>query len=234
METLYGAPVNVETRPQVVVMKMQFQFMTNYNYLIIDPATSQAVIVDPAWEMDKIDAALDDAQVTLAGILITHSHPDHLNLAAPLATRRRCPIWMSNSEIAVSGFAHPWLVGIDTAPWYVGALQIQPLHTPGHTPGCFCYLIGDNLFTGDVLFAEGCGMCPDVPAAHRMFASLEYLKALLEPHTRVYPGHSYGKAPGQRFHDIMQDNIYLQFKDKDTFAGFRMRKMQNRMSMFGQ
>lgn len=222
------------TRPQVVVLKMQFHFMTNYNYLIVDPASRQAVIVDPAWEMEKIDAALEQAQAQLAGILVTHSHPDHLNLAAPLAARMRCPIWMANREIEVCGFQNEWLVGIDTAPWYVGGMQIQPLHTPGHTPGCFCYLIGDNLFTGDVLFAEGCGVCPDMEGAYTMYSSLGYLKALIEPHTLVFPGHSYGKSPGQRFDQILQDNIYLQFSDRETFAAFRMRKNQNRMSMFGQ
>jgi hydroxyacylglutathione hydrolase len=220
--------------PSVVVLKMQFRSMTNYNYLVVDAATRRAVIVDPAWEMDKVDAALDAAGATLAGILITHSHPDHLHLAAPLAEARQCPIWMSHAEMAVSSFRSEWLVGIDSAPWYVGMMQIQPLHTPGHTPGCFCYLIGDNLFTGDVLFAEGCGMCPDQAAAYTMHASLEYLKALIEPQVRVYPGHSYGKAPGQRFEDILQDNIYLQFAERDAFVRFRMRAMQSRINMFGQ
>jgi hydroxyacylglutathione hydrolase len=229
-----GAAAKDATGPEVVVLKMQLRSMTNYNYLIVDPATRRAVIVDPAWEMDKVDAALDAAGATLAGILITHSHPDHINLAAALAVARQCPIWMSHAEMAVSAFRSEWLVGIDSAPWYVGAMQIVPLHTPGHTPGCFCYLIGENLFTGDVLFAEGCGMCPDLAAAYRMHASLAYLKALIEPQVRVYPGHSYGKAPGQRFEDILQDNIYLQFSEPDAFVRFRMRAMQSRVNMFGQ
>ena len=234
MEKLQGLAAHVAGQPHVHVLKMQFHFMTNYNYLIVDPISGQAVIVDPAWEMEKVDAALAQTGATLAGILVTHSHPDHLNLAGPLAERRQCPIWMSNAEIAYSGFSHPRLAGIDSAPWDVGAMQIQPVPTPGHTPGCYCYLVGENLFTGDVLFAEGCGMCPDTPAAHTMYASLEYLKALLEPHTRVYPGHSYGKTPGTRFDAIMHDNIYLQFADRDAFAAFRMRKVQSRVNMFGQ
>jgi hydroxyacylglutathione hydrolase len=229
-----AAAVVAAERPQVTVLKTQFQFMTNYNYLIVDPLSRQAVIVDPSWEMDKIDAALSAAGATLAGILITHSHPDHLNLAAPLAARMRCPIWMSHAEIAHSGFQHPQLVGLDTAPWYVAGLQIQPLHTPGHTPGCYCYLIGDNLFTGDVLFAEGCGMCPDTESAHTMYASLQYLKALLAPQTRIFPGHSYGKQPGQRFDDVLKENIYLQFSNPAMFASFRMRKVPRRVNLFGE
>jgi hydroxyacylglutathione hydrolase len=78
-------------------------------------------------------------------------------------------------------------------------MQIRPIATPGHTPGSICYLIGDNLFSGDVLFYEGCGICPDIASAHTMFASLERLKTLLRPETRVYPGHCYGMPPGQPF-----------------------------------
>ena len=227
-----GAPGTAQ--PRVSVLKMQFHMMTNYNYLVVDPATRQAVIVDPAWQMDKIDQALELAQAELAGILVTHSHPDHLNLAAPLSERLRCPIWMSKREIADSGFQSERLVGIDNAPWYVGGMQIQPILTPGHTPGCVCFLVGDNLFTGDVLFAEGCGMCPDMEGAYAMYQSLEYLKVLIEPHTQIYPGHSYGKAPGQPFSQLLRDNIYLQFKNPQSFAAFRLRRMQGRINVFGQ
>lgn len=233
MEELYGAAAGVDSEAHVVVLKMRFQFMTNYNYLIVDQVSRQAVIVDPAWEMAKVEAALEQTQSTLAGILVTHSHPDHLNLAGPLASEKRCPIWMSHSEIEWSGFTHERLVGIDTAPWYVGEMQIQPIHTPGHTQGCTCFLIGDNLFTGDVLFAEGCGMCPDIASARTMYASLAYLKALIAPHTRIYPGHSYGKPPGQRFAQVLRDNIYLQFSDHDSFVAFRMRKAQS-LNIFGE
>jgi hydroxyacylglutathione hydrolase len=124
------------------------------------------------------------------------------------------------------------LVGIDTSPWAVGQMLIEPIFTPGHTPGSTCYLIGENLFTGDVLFAEGCGMCPDTEAAHAMFASLEHLKTRLKPQTRIFPGHSYGKPPGQILSQLLRDNIYLQFSDKDSFAAFRLRSGQNEAKMF--
>ena len=218
--------------PQVIVLKMCHQFIKNFNYLVIDPSSGQAVVVDPAWEMEKIDQALMDVQATLSGILITHSHPDHVHLAEPLAEKYCCPIWMSKEEIADSGFSARHLIGIDTSPWTVGEMLIEPILTPGHTPGCVCYLIGDNLFSGDVLFTEGCGMCSDTQAAHAMFASLENLKTRLKSQTRIFPGHSYGELPGRMLSQLRKDNIYLQFADKDSFTSFRLRRGQNMERMF--
>jgi glyoxylase-like metal-dependent hydrolase (beta-lactamase superfamily II) len=220
--------------PQVIMLEMYYQQVKNYNYLVLDPCTHLAVLVDPAWQMEKIDSALLRAGARLRGVLLTHSHPDHIDLAEAVAEKHRCPIWMSREEIAASGFSARQLVAIGTLPWYVGSMEIRPLFTPGHTPGGMCYLIGDNLFTGDTLFAEGCGLCPDVAGAHAMFASLNRLKGMLGPTTRIFPGHSYGKAPGQPFSQVLQDNIYLQIPNKETFAAFRLRKRPRDFNLFGQ
>ncbi len=216
--------------PQVIVLKMSYLFMINYNYLVIDNTSNQSVIVDPAWDMEKIEQALASARTSLNGILLTHSHPDHIHLAKPLAAKYHCPIWMSNEEIASSGYKAQQLIGIDMMPWSVGQIQIHPIFTPGHTPGGTCYLIGDNLFTGDTLFAEGCGMCADTQAARTMFSSLEYLKIRLKTETHVFPGHSYGKPPGQKFSLLLKDNMYLQFKNENDFAAYRLRNGQNILS----
>jgi hydroxyacylglutathione hydrolase len=220
------------TMPQIVVLKMCHAFMKNYSYLVVDPSSRQAVIVDPAWQMEKIEQALIDTQANLSGVLITHSHPDHTHLAVPIAEEYGCPIWMSKEEIADSGFNARQLAAIDTNPWAVGQMLIEPILTPGHTPGCMCYLVAGSLFTGDVLFAEGCGLCPDVKAAHAMFASLEILKKRLRPETRIFPGHSYGTPPGQRLSQLLKENIYLQFADQHSFAAFRLRIGQNVAKMF--
>ncbi len=216
--------------PHVVVMSMQHQSMKNFTYLVVDPTTLKSVIVDPAWEMEKIAQALRETGATLSGILVTHAHPDHVHLAQPLAQFYDCPIWISNVEL--STLSAPRWVGIQASPWSVGQMRIEPIHTPGHTPGSMCYLIGNNLFSGDVLFAEGCGLCSDTHAAYDMFESLETLKSRLGPDIRIYPGHSYGVTPGQDFSRLLKENMYLQFADKASFAAFRLRSGQNLARMF--
>jgi hydroxyacylglutathione hydrolase len=218
--------------PRVIVLEVQCPFIKNYNYLVVDPVSRQAVIVDPAWQMEKIDQALMDARATLGGILITHAHPDHIHLAKPIAEQFNCPIWMSKEEIVASGFNARQLIGIDATPFVAGQTLIEPILTPGHTPGSICYLVGHNLFTGDVLFAEGCGMCPDTEAAYAMFASLQELKARLNPQTYIFPGHSYGNPPGQVLSQLLKDNIYLQISNKHAFAAFRLRSRQNKAKLF--
>jgi hydroxyacylglutathione hydrolase len=229
--TARAARLEIRLKPRVITINVRNRAMMNFNYLVVDPKTRDAVIVDPAWEMGKIDQALEDADATLRGILVTHSHPDHIHLANPLAQKYDCPIWMSKTEIDSSRFSAANLVGIDATPWAVGQMVIFPLATPGHTPGSTCYLIDGNLFTGDVLFAEGCGMCPDTQAAHAMYASLELLKAL-EPETLVFPGHSYGQPPGRAMEQVREENMYLQFRDKHSFAAFRLRGGQRKETMF--
>lgn len=217
--------------PHVSLIKVARGIMKNNNYLVVDPATGQAVLVDPAWEADKLHAALASSEATLRGILITHSHLDHIDLAKPMADWYNCPIWMSRQEIDCSGFRARQLEAIGERAWRVGAMTITPMFTPGHTPGCTCYQIGDNLFSGDVLFVEGCGMCNSVEAAHDMFDSLELLKRTLRPHTRVFPGHTYVRPPGQTFSDVLDSNTYLHFSDKHRFAAYRLRTGQNQRSL---
>lgn len=212
---------------RVFLIKVARQAMKNNNYLVVDPETRDAVLIDPAWQAEKIRSAVEHADARVRAILLTHGHRDHVDQASPLAEFYGCPIRMSREEITASGFQSPRLMPLDGAPWQVGRMTVQPILTPGHTPGCVCYLIDDHLFTGDVLFVEGCGMCPDEPAAHQMYDSLEMLKDRLAPHTRVYPGHTYLKPPGLSFREVRNRNMYLHFADRHSFASFRLRKGQD-------
>lgn len=232
MNMSYTTAARNQLVSEVIVLRMVYMSIVNYSYLIVDRGTRRAVIIDPAWDIEQIYAALANTGTILSGILLTHSHPDHTHLAMPLAAQYRCPVWMSHEEIAASGFSLQQLIGINGSPWSVGRISIQPILTPGHTAGSTCYLIEDNLFTGDTLFAEGCGLCENEQAAHQMFASMECLKNTLTPATRIFPGHVYGKPPGQLFSGLLKDNIYLQFKDQHDFAAYRLRKGQNKSGHF--
>ena len=217
--------------PTVTLINVARGAMKNNNYLVTDPASGQALLVDPAWEAGKLHAALAGSHASLSGILITHAHFDHIDLARPLADFYNCPIWMSREEIDASGFRAPQLEAVGERAWNVGQMTVTPMLTPGHTPGCTCYQVGENLFSGDVLFNEGCGMCNGTEAAHAMFDSLEQLKRTTPPQTRVFPGHTYARAPGQTFAQVMASNAYLHFQDRHKFAAFRLRKGQSQGSL---
>lgn len=223
----HHAPTSGEAdAPQVFLLETARGVMKNNTYLVVDPVTHQAVAIDPAWQPEAYADALAATRATLCEILITHTHADHIDLAIPMSQHYNCPVRMSREEIAWSGFDAMRLLPLDGASWQVGAMTIEPILTPGHTPGCVCYRIGDNLFTGDVLFAEGCGICFELEGAYRMFDSLQHLKRRLPPDIHVFPGHTYVRPPGQRFSELMRCNLYLQLDDRDAFAAYRLRKGQ--------
>lgn len=219
---------------KVIPLKVQYAAYINYTYLVIDEITKQAISVDPAWEMDIIERALEQEQARLVGILLTHHHNDHTHLAEPLAETFNVPVLMSQTEAETYDFtsAHLQLIKSDSK-FQLGALSITPHFTPGHTSGCICYEVGDNLFTGDTLFAEGCGACLGQGAdPAQLFHSLQYLKRSISAEKKIYPGHSYGVEIGQQFKDITLNNLYLNIVNPDDFIAFRMRKGQKKLLEF--
>jgi hydroxyacylglutathione hydrolase len=217
---------------RVVPLKMQRQFpgmlMKNYTYLVFDPLRRQALVVDPAWELPKLDEALEQHQLLLTTILVTHGHRDHVDLVKPLVEKYGCEVWMSERDSASFGFQCDNLRTIATeTPFQTAHITIVPISTPGHTMGCICYLIEDNLFSGDTLFTEGCGMCFGKESDPKLlFHSLQRLKTDLYPATKVFPAHSYGREPGKDLSYLLEYNPYLQFEEEEKFVAFRMRQGQ--------
>jgi hydroxyacylglutathione hydrolase len=216
--------MNIVSYP-IKVSKLSFK---NYCYLIINTYNKKAILIDPAWEMEKNERQLEHHQVTLVSILLTHHHFDHVNLANSLALKYHVPVMMSKTEIEYYGFSCHNLSPIgQTNNITIEQIEILPLFTPGHTRGAISYWVADNLFSGDTLFIEGCGICIGHGGdPSQMFDSLSYLKAIIPIDTKIYPGHSYGKEPGLPFPYLLRNNIYLQFNNKQQFIDFRMRKNQ--------
>ena len=215
-------------------LKLNHGQLTNYCYIIVDNTNGKAVIVDPAWQSDKISRKLTELNVTPVAILLTHSHYDHVNLADAFAKKYSSIVLMSKDEIDCYGYRCTNLYPIENGSEFrLNNILIEPLATSGHTKGSVCYLIDQNLFSGDTLFIEGCGTCWGKGASvHAMFDSFQFLKKNISSSTRIFPGHSFGKEPGLMFEELKHYNAYLHFDRRDCFVSFRMRKNQPGMFTF--
>jgi hydroxyacylglutathione hydrolase len=209
--------------------------MQNFVYLIGDRATHRAVVVDPAWDIDAILNTLAADDMRLEAALITHFHPDHLGGslmghhiqgAAELLERgEKIKVHIHKSEAdyvpRISSLSRSDLhlvEGGDTI--VVGSQLIRYLHTPGHTPGSQCFLVGDNLISGDTLFIGSCGRV-DLPGSDpaQMYDSLVNKLRALPDHTVLYPGHDYASRPTSTIGDEKRRNPYLRFDRLEDFLG---------------
>lgn len=193
-------------------------------YLAADPVTRQAAVIDPVLDFDYRSgrAGVDSANAVLAAaqsagleivwILETHAHADHLSAAPHLArqTGARTGIGENIREVQrifrpvfnlaeVSGDGGEFdRLFRDGERFELGSLQVEVLHTPGHTPACVSYRIGDAVFVGDTLFMPDYGTArADFPGgdAATLYRSIKRLLAL-PPATRLFMCHDY-KAAGR-------------------------------------
>ncbi|MDT8912597.1 MBL fold metallo-hydrolase [Amycolatopsis sp. PS_44_ISF1] len=208
--------------------------MVNFAYLIGDRETGEAVLVDPAYAVrDLLDVLAADG-MRLTGVLATHYHADHvggelMGLALPgiaeLLAVEPVPIHVQAEEAEwvrrATGVSATDLTthGHDEV-LDVGSVGIRLLHTPGHTPGSQCFLVGDRLVSGDTLFLEGCGRT-DFPGgdAEAIFHSLQGL-AGLPGDPVVCPGHQYSAEPSAPLSSVKQSNFV--FRPRSTAEWHRM------------
>ncbi|PWU67371.1 MBL fold metallo-hydrolase [Gracilibacillus dipsosauri] len=208
-------------------LKMTYQFFINYSYLIVEPNSRNAIVIDPAWELEKITKLLKKNNAKLRAILLTHSHYDHTNLVPTLSEAMQPDVFLSQKEINASGFRCERLHAInDNDSLSLGGLSFRCLLTPGHTTGSMCFYLGNSLFTGDTLFTEGCGVCIRPGGSpEAMYSSIQRLKREIKNDVCIFPGHSFGMPPGQTMEHLRKNNIYLQL-NREHFIKFRMRKNQ--------
>ncbi len=202
--------------------------MKNYSYIVYQNGLSPALIIDPAWELEKYLAVFQEKQLKPQAILLTHLHLDHTHLVSFFQKKYQLPVYASieAKEIATHFFHHEQTLLFSTIP-------CTSYSTPGHTPESSCFLIGEHLFTGDTLFIEGCGMCFEESSNPKaLYKSLQFLKKTISPQTKIYPGHRYGQYPGVSFKDVLDQNLYLNIQDEERFIQFRMRPKQYNLFNF--
>ena len=198
--------------------------MANFMYLLGDPESRTALIVDPAWDVDSLlDTARQD-DYRIVGALITHYHPDHVGGdlwgvqvegVRKLLEQESVPLYVNKHEAeglkVVTGVEDSDLKRVDDGDdLEIGSLKIRFLHTPGHTPGSQCFLIGDRLVAGDTLFVQGCGRV-DLPGGDpdQMYYTLTQKLARLPKDTVLYPGHNYGPTETSTIGEELENNLYL-------------------------
>lgn len=226
--------LKVQSEIDVICIKASQLFTKNFSYLVFDRDSKDGIIIDPAGDLDQIESLISGHRVNLSKVLLTHYHFDHVYLTNTLARKYNIQVLMNRIEIDYYGFNCRNLYAIDDSePIFIGKCKVQSIHTPGHTKGSTCFLIGNNLFTGDTLFVEGCGLCfGDGADPNEMFDSLQQLKSQIDLPTFIYPGHSYGQHPGKTFDYLLQNNIYLRIDNRKYFISFRMRENQYHLFNF--
>ncbi len=160
----------------------------NYSYLVIDPKTSDAAVVDCS-EPDPVLTEVERRGINLTSILATHHHWDHIGGNDALLAHRPLRVYGSREDGSrIPGLTHGLAEGDEVV---VGSLKGQAIFIPAHTSGHLAYYFPDQgvVFTGDTLFAGGCGRLFEGDAG-QMMASLAKL-AVLPPRTKVYCGHEY-------------------------------------------
>ena len=211
--------------------------MVNFVYAVGDRTTGECVLVDPAYAVADLLAAVAADGMNVTGVVASHYHPDHIGGSMMGHTIEGVPALLEHVDVPVHVQATeaPWVsrtigVSADQLATHqsgdivrVGAIDVELLHTPGHTPGSQCLLVNGRLVSGDTLFLDGCGRT-DLPGsdAEAMYDSLQRLAALPDG-TVVFPGHRYSIPSSATMEAIREQNYVFKPSSKDQW-----------MTMFGR
>ena len=159
-----------------------------YTYLLADPESGEALLIDPV--RDRVDrdlALIKEVELRLVYALDTHVHADHVTGAGLLRERTGC-----KTVASARGPESADLRLQDGAKLRLGAIELEVLATPGHTDDSVSFRVGGDLFTGDALLVRGCGRTDFQNGdAGALYDSITQRVFALPDHTRVWPGHDY-------------------------------------------
>ncbi len=233
--------VDDSTPPELYFEQAPVGDMANFAYLVGSRSTREAVLVDPAWDVERLLVRADSDGMKIVGALFTHYHPDHvggqifgleIEGVARLLELAPMPLHVQDAEAEgfrrITGASESDIVrrrGGDRLD--LGPVSIRLLHTPGHTPGSQCFLVEEAtsgpgfLVSGDTLFLGSCGRV-DLPGSdpEAMYRSLNQVLKALPDATRVFPGHAYASEPSDTLGEQKRTNPYLRVATLEQFLQF--------------
>lgn len=181
--------------------------MDNCTYLVTQG--QDALLIDPAWDVNYLIHTLETKKLHLCGVLFTHGHFDHVKFSQELLEHYHLQAYLEEKDAVLSGLPAQLLHTYQGDQHFqIGPFDVHILATPGHTAGCVCIQIEDALFTGDTLFPGACGRV-DLPSSNPrdMLASLRRIASLPDD-TRLFAGHSYG---GRCSSTVAEEKLKNQF-----------------------
>jgi hydroxyacylglutathione hydrolase len=175
---------------------------TNCYVVRVERGTPELVVVDPGDDATTLRLELARTGGTVAAILVTHTHYDHIGAVADLAEAIGAPVYVSETEAPVLANPDAYFPGMRIRPWQaettlsgdetleLAGIEFQTVEVPGHSPGHLAFYADGSLFSGDVLFAGSVGRV-DLPFGD-WDTLVESIRALVDrfpPETIVYSGH---------------------------------------------
>lgn len=174
-------------------------------YIIANEENKQAIIVDPGAEAGKILKFLQQHELQTVAILLTHGHADHIDALDKVREQLKVPVYIHEADVEMLTDGNKNLSTFITGPRVfkpaehmltdgqrlnLAGIEIYVVHTPGHTLGGCCFIIGDDVITGDTIFRDSIGRT-DFPGGSykQLMNSIKQQLFGLPDHTRLYPGH---------------------------------------------
>ena len=216
----------MKTMSNLILKQMEVGPMANFIYFIGDKSTNEVVVIDPAWDVKFLLEEAKENNLRIKAALVTHGHFDHTNGVEGLLSELDIPVYVNKSEMDF--FKFDWgkenIKKTESGDKLkIGNIEIQFIHTPGHTPGSQCFLINNNLVSGDTLFINGCGRC-DLPGGNveEMFDTIYNKLMKMDNGTIIFPGHNYSEETQDTLENQLKTNPYMQHDNLMAFIGKRL------------
>lgn len=173
--------------------------MSTNCYILGDPQTGEAAVIDPGADSVNIKRLITKHRLKPICIINTHGHADHIGANSDF----HLPVWIHSLD---AGAVKASRLLNDGEILKIGSVELQVIHTPGHTPGSICLKCDDVLLTGDTIFCEGVGRT-DLPYASEedLFRSINEKILVLDESTRIFPGH----GPSSTIKHEKENNPFL-------------------------